>query len=63
MTFPRTWHPVAYEVRGPQKPPVRLMCPCPEDNQTSADQSAQSGQAPANGAPSDARVTLLEWNP
>jgi hypothetical protein len=65
VVFPRAWHSVTYEVRGPQKPPVRLVCPCPADNstQTSADQSVQSGQAPANVATSDARVTLLEWNP
>jgi hypothetical protein len=64
IAFPRPWHSAAYEVRGPQKPPVRLVCPCPEDHstQTSANQSIQSGQT-ANGSPSDARVTLLEWNP
>ena len=49
MTFPRTAHPVIYEVRGPQEPPVRLLCgACPADNSTHT---------------SDARITLMEWNP
>lgn len=65
IAFPRVWRPVTYEVHGPQKPPVRLVCPCPPDSATqpSAGQSTQSGQAPANGATSDARVTLMEWSP
>jgi hypothetical protein len=64
VTFPRPWHSATYEVRGAEKPPVRLVCPCPDDNSTStsANQSIQSGQA-GNGSPSDARVTVLEWNP
>ncbi len=49
MTFPRMWRPVTYEVRGPRKPPVRLLC----------------GACPANDSThtSDARITLMEWNP
>jgi hypothetical protein len=49
ITFPRTSHPVIYEVRGPQKPAVELLCgACPADNPTRT---------------SDARITLMEWNP
>jgi len=49
MTFPRIWRPVTYEVRGPQKAPVRLLCgACPADDSTHT---------------SDARITLMEWNP
>lgn len=49
MAFPRTSHPVIYEVRGPQKPPVELLCgACPADNPTRT---------------SDARITLMEWTP
>ncbi len=49
MTFPRMSHPVIYEIRGPQNPPVRMLCgACPADNSTPA---------------SDARITLMEWNP
>lgn len=49
MAFPRTSHRVIYEVRGPQKPPVELLCgACPADNPTRT---------------SDARITLMEWNP
>jgi hypothetical protein len=49
VTFPRTSHPVVYEIRGPQKPPVELLCgACPTDNPTHT---------------SDARITLMEWNP
>lgn len=52
FTFSRPWHPVTYEVRGPQKPPVRLVCSaCPADT------------TPGNAATNDARVTLLEWTP
>ena len=49
MTFPRMAQPVIYEVRGTQEPPVRLLCgACPADNSTHT---------------SDARITLMEWNP
>ncbi len=49
MTFPRMGRPVTYEVRGPQKPPVRLLCEaCPANDSTHT---------------SDARITLMEWNP
>ena len=49
MTFPRLWRPVTYEVRGPQKARVRLLC-----GACSADDSTPT---------SDARITLMEWNP
>jgi hypothetical protein len=50
MTFPRMWHRVTYEIRGPQRSPVQELC----------------GTCPAADYPThtaDARITLMEWNP